>query len=124
MLFLISKARLASNQDLLEAGSVLEQTTLAVWLEALEDVPLNKLNECYLAAIKKHSNSFPLGVSEIAAVWHEEITALAERPKVSEIQRKAVEEYCAPCSGTGFEVVPGKGARPCAHCNAARAVDW
>jgi len=66
---IVLKARLACSQAPLNPEDFI--LTVEAWTEALAfaDVPEEKLNRYYLIALKTRESTFPLGVSEIIAVW-------------------------------------------------------
>jgi hypothetical protein len=122
---LIFKARVACQQDELEPAGMLLATMVEAWEEALDLVPTDYLNRCYLFALRNHDSSFPLGVGEIANAWEKNGKSWIEETRA----RMPAGDYCENCSGTGMEIVIGadgrsRGARPCSVCNLERLARW
>jgi len=75
-----------------------QEVALAVeaWCELLTDrVPVDRLNDCYLYAMKHRSSTFPLAVTEMLDAWR---SMAAE----AEVKRRP---GCVLCGGHGSALV-------------------
>ena len=78
----------------------LERDELAVAVEAFSEVlygsvPAERLNDCYLYAVKHRDSTFPLAVTEIIHAWR---AILAE-----EVARRP--QPCFLCDGSGYATI-------------------
>jgi hypothetical protein len=68
------------------------------WCEILaEAVPVERLNDCYLFAIRNRNSTFPLAVTEITTAWKAIATEEAEQAKRL--------RHCHVCKGAGRELI-------------------
>ncbi|MBX7224317.1 MAG: hypothetical protein K1Y36_30660 [Blastocatellia bacterium] len=105
MLDVVKRARLAALGQAL-SGTELKDTSRA-WTEILMGiVPLERLNECYLTAMRNRNSTFPLNASELCTAWREmqAIERFAPKPQVAD---------CEICRGTGWEQMENRAVRPC-----------
>lgn len=121
---MISKVRACCNQDWLDPDGAQMTAMIAVWAEVLQEIPSEYLNHAYLEVVRSHASSFPLGANEIATAWRRFRRAwVGEQSRPAEQRRADVR--CDACGdGNGWEMIPGKGARPCVECNPGRLATW
>ncbi len=109
---LILKTRLAFSLPSLDASEF--PIAVEAWCEILSDVvPVERLQGCYLHAIKHRESTFPLAVTEILTAWR---TINAEEHR----QRERV-KACRLCGGAGFGNVYDPATdtevqKECPHC--------
>lgn len=106
---LIVKVRLACSLPALETKEL--AATVEAWCEVLHgSVPLERLNDSYVYAMKHRESAFPLATTEIVQSWR---SILAD-----EIARRRI---CALCHGTGFGMIYDPKTdteiqKECPHC--------
>ena len=109
---LIVKMRLACSLpafDTLELAAAVE-----AWCEILADtVPADRLNDCYLHAIRRRDSTFALASTEILSSWR---VINAEESRMREMSKP-----CRLCGGTGFGMVYDPATdteiqKECPHC--------
>lgn len=93
---LILKTRLAFSLPSLDVHEF--PAAVEAWCEILANtVPVERLNDCYLFAIKDRNSTFPLAVTEILTAWRAIANEEAEQAKRN--------RHCHVCGGTGMGMV-------------------
>lgn len=115
---LILKSRLACSLPALEPAEL--KIAVGAWLEILNGaVPLPRLHDAYVAAMRQKDSNFAIGAPEIVSAWGE--IRESERSKPARLNfRQLSGDVCSKCNGTGTEVVRDEfhettSARPCSH---------
>ena len=110
---LIVKTRLACSSPTLDAQEL--AATVEAWCEILFGaVPGDRLNDCYIYAMRHRESTFALAATEILSAWrilNAEESLQRERSKP-----------CALCHGHGFGMVyepktDTEILKECPHCN-------
>lgn len=111
---ILTKSRAGAAQQLSDEEF---QFALASWLEVLFGVvPEQRLNDCYLLAMRTRASTFPLAPNELCVAWNE--------IRQSEIYKQAdakqlTHGFCEKCNNTGSEVIYREdgttSARFCRH---------
>ena len=93
---LILKTRLAYSLPSLDTQEF--PAAVEAWCEILfGSVPPERLNDCYIHAVKTRASTFPLAVTEILTAWR----AIA----VEEAEQAKRQRHCHVCQGRRFEMV-------------------
>lgn len=105
---IIERARLACGQPPLDPAVEYIPACLA-WSEILMGVvPVHRLDDCYLMAMRSRKSSAPLNASELCEAWRQLCESERYTPKPNP------SAGCSVCNGTGFEYLPTQRAsRPC-----------
>lgn len=107
---ILTKARLATNLPAYDDKEL--QVAAAAWLEILELVASDWLNECYIRAMRAHDPEKPFTAGEIIRAWsgivasgEYDVTRLRDGVFIAEGER-----FCPHnCSMDGFITVEGDG---------------
>lgn len=92
---------------------------VTAWTEVLYGfVPADKIEECYLAAMRNRKSTFPLGVSEICAAYNQENEYRG--PVSEDPELKRIREACPDCYGSC--TIPGVPGSVCKHDGKAGGV--
>lgn len=84
------------------------------WCEVLAPVvPVDRLNDCYLYAMRHRESTFPLASTELLTAWRVINT--------EEAAQRQLNKPCRLCSGTGFGTVYDPKTdteikKECPHC--------
>lgn len=110
---MILKLRLCFSLPALSTDPQSNEFAIAVaaWTEVLYGfVPIDKLEEAYLNAMRGRKSTFPLGVSEICAAYSsgEYTGPVAEDP-----EKRRIRESCQTCFGSN--TIPGQPGSVCKH---------
>lgn len=90
------KIRLAFSLPAFETAEL--AAAVETWCELLFDaVPPDRLNDCYLYAVKHRDSTFPLAVTELLTAWRE-----IREGESREATRK---RHCYVCNGSGWGMV-------------------
>jgi hypothetical protein len=93
--------------------------TIGIWYEILYSVvPEQRLNDCYLHAVRTRNNTFAMQPGELATAWGE--IRNGEMYKRIPDNRQLTHGFCDKCNNTGTFLVRDnegriKGGRPCSH---------
>jgi hypothetical protein len=92
---------------------------ISIWYEVLYGVvPEQRLNDCYLHAVRTRNNTFAMQPSELATAWGE-IRNSEMYKRVSD-NRQLTHGFCEKCNNTGTEPIRNDrgviiSARTCIH---------
>lgn len=106
---LIVKVRLACSLPALETAEL--AATVEAWCEVLSSVvPVERLNDSYVFAMRHRTSTYPLAATEIVTAWRSILS--------DEIARR---RPCALCHGTGFGLIYDPKTdteiqKECPHC--------
>lgn len=110
---LILKSRLAYSLPALDVAEF--AAAVEAWCEVLtEAVPRERLNDCYLYAVRHRESTFPLAAPELLTAWRFINTA--------EAQERQSARPCGLCAGTGYGNVydpktDTEIVKECPHCH-------
>jgi hypothetical protein len=113
---IIDKVRIACSLPILEKDDL--RVTIFTWNEVLEGiVPTNRLNDCYIWAMRKRDGRHPFSVSELGDAYREIVEQERYRSTVNGPKQltENSKANCEKCFGTGWEVIKDKGAKKCDH---------
>lgn len=88
---------------------------MEAWAEVLSDIPIDRLNECYVLAMKRKESNFALGAPELVKAWSE----LSEVVRYENLTDD--KDDCTHCDDERMEeiFIPSKGETyklPCFYC--------
>lgn len=116
---LILKTRLVSLLPSLDTQEF--PATVEAWCEVLSlDVPIDRLNDSYLYAMRHRNSSFPLSAVEVLEAWR--------IINAEEFHQQEKTQPCRLCFGAGFGNVYDPKTdteilKECPHCNGKIVTD-
>ena len=112
---IIERARLACGQPPLDPSVEYLPACLA-WSEILMGVvPIHRLDDCYLMAMRSRKSTAPLNASELCEAWRQLCESERYTPKPNP------SAGCPVCNGTGYEWMPAQRASRACGCRKAGA---
>ncbi len=114
---LILKSRLACSLPALEPNEF--RVAVEAWQEVIAGaVPVKRLNDAYLLAMRNRDSNFAIGAPEIVKAWLEIQASERHKPSTAPLDRMLQGDVCQACNGTGTELIT-KGStvlsRTCKH---------
>lgn len=112
---ILTKSRAGNTQQLSDDEF---QFALASWLEVLFGVvPEQRLNDCYLLAMRNRTSTFPMAPNELCMAWGEIKQSEMHRTNPAKLLTHG---FCEKCNNTGSEPIRNErgiiiSARACSH---------
>lgn len=101
---LILKSRLAYSLPALEVQELAAATE--AWCEVLIDtIPIQRVADCYLHAMKNRDSSFPLSAGDLVRSWKDICNANRYKPVSAGLDHQLRGDVCQDCNGTGTELI-------------------
>ena len=110
---LILKSRLAYSLPALEVQEL--AASVEAWCEVLNDaIPIERLNDCYLYAVRHREGTFPVAAPELLSAWR--------FINAAESLQRDRSKPCALCQGAGYGKVYDPKTdteieKECPHCH-------